>query len=487
MLLLASPFVPTAHAQGVADPIPTPIAPAGLRIILEPVATGLSAPNLITHAGDGSGRRFIVEQRGQVLIANDTGVSSTPFLDMGNLLVSPRPNFDERGLLGLAFHPGFADPTSSGFGKLYTYSSEPTSDFTVPLPAGERFDHQSVVSEWRVSSSDPNRVDTSSRRILMRIDEPQFNHNAGMLEFGPDEKLYIALGDGGGSGDDEPGHGVTGNGQNPGNVLGSLLRIDVDGDNSANGMYGVPDDNPFVGVPDAVDEVYAYGLRNPFRFSFDRQSGELVVADVGQGNIEEVNVVTAGGNYGWRHKEGSFAFDPNGNLISDDLTGVPDGLIDPVLEYDHDEGISIIGGYVYRGSEIPELEGLYVFGDFSQGFGTPSGRIFVGDLDTGLIEELLIGPDGESLGMFIKGFGQDEDGELYLLASSLLAPEGDTGIAYRLSAVVAPVPVPAPLAMLSFAMLGLLAASRRSGRGRHRTLPQRSTTASDHDVEERCQ
>ncbi len=277
----------------------------------------------------------------------------------------------------------------------------------------------------------------------MRIDEPQFNHNAGMLAFGPDRNLYIALGDGGAANDVGNGHtpGV-GNAQDTTNVLGSILRIDPDGNNSANGQYGIPASNPFVGTANVPGEIFANGFRNPFRFSFD--GDRLITADVGQNNIEEVDLVTGGGNYGWHLKEGTFRFDPVNGSVSNDLTGLPAGLIDPVLQYDHDEGISIIGGFVARGAGIPELEGKYVFGDFSTGFGSPDGRLFIGDLDTGLIQELLIGPEGSALDLYVKGFGRDEVGNLYLLASDILGPSGTSGRVFRLTAV----PEPSGLALI---------------------------------------
>lgn len=458
-LIMAQGLAPAALAQ-LTDPIPEPILKGSTRINLVEVASGLTAPNFLTHAGDGTDRLFVVDQVGTVRLIEGGQLEVAPFLDVTARLPTLRTNFDERGLLGLAFHPDFATPGTDGFGKLYTYNSEPVAgpaDFTVALPAGTAFDHQSVVAEWRVSASDPNVVDPSSRRELMRIDEPQFNHNAGMIAFGPDRNLYVALGDGGGANDTAAGHGTIGNGQDPTNVLGSLLRVDVNARTSANGQYGVPSDNPFVADPGKVDEIYAYGFRNPFRFSFDRETGQLVVADVGQRNIEEVNIVVPGGNYGWRLKEGSFAFDPTTGTVSDDLSGIPPGLIDPVLQYDHGEGISIIGGFVYRGSAIPELEGKYVFGDFSRGFTTPSGRLFVGDLATGEIQELVIGMTDESLGMFVKGFGEGPDGELYLLAGTNLGPTGADGRVFRL----APVPLPPALWLLGSGLAALVAYRRR--------------------------
>ena len=244
--------------------------------------------------------------------------------------------------------------------------------------------------------------------------------------------LHIAIGDGGAADDQGPGHAPGGNGQDlsPGNVLGKILRIDPDGSNSANGRYGIPADNPFVGAPPA-DEILAYGFRNPFRMSFDSETGDLYAADVGQNDIEEVDVVVAGGNYGWPVKEGTFLFDDGGDgdgFTTVDSPGVPAGMIDPVAQYDHDEGVSVTGGFVYRGNRVKDLRDTYVFGDFTAGFTGPLGRLFhIGD--DGLAE--LIPGDGAALGLFITGFGQDRDGELYVMGQKGFAPVGTTGEVHR--------------------------------------------------------
>jgi hypothetical protein len=337
--------------------------------------------------------------------------------------VSGPGTFDERGFLGLAFHPAFATN-----GLLYTYTSEPVAgaaDF-VTLPPGAVADHQTVVTEWRVPDpADPAAVvDAASARELMRIDQPRFNHNAGALAFGPNARLYIALGDGGGA--DDP----NGNGQDAGTPLGALLRIDPLGASSGNGRYGIPPDNPFVADPAALGEVFAYGFRNPFRFSFDRATGELWVGDVGQNAIEEVDRVVAGGNYGWSTKEGSFLFDPNGGGAGFVTVQQPvPGLIDPVAEYDHDEGTAVIGGFVHRGAGMPSLAGRYVFGDSFHG---PSGggRLFY--LDDGVVREPLL-EGGEPFGLVLLGFGEDAAGELYALANETGTPFGTTGVVLRLA------------------------------------------------------
>jgi glucose/arabinose dehydrogenase len=286
--------------------------------------------------------------------------TSTPMLDLRSRLV-PLGAYDERGLLGLAVHPNFAQNP-----LIYTYTSEPSNgpaDFSTTLSAGATNNHQSVIAEWRLTAGNTNEVDPASRREILRIDQPQSNHNGGAMHFGPDGLLYVALGDGGQADDQGEGHSPMGNGQDTSNPFGSMLRIDVDARTSANSQYGVPTDNPFVGA-DGVDEIYAYGFRNPYRFSFDRMSGQLYVADVGQNSIEEIDVVTKGGNYGWRVKEGTFFFDPNGasaGYVTDvPVVPVPAGLIDPIAQYDHDEGLAVVGGYVYRGSGVPALQGRYV-------------------------------------------------------------------------------------------------------------------------------
>ena len=432
--MLMTPGLPVV-AQ-VDDPIPGSIPRSGTQVRLETLATGLTAPNWGISAPGDTDRLFVTDQDGILWAIDLSSGAKSVFLDVSSRLVPLGAfgpgTFDERGLLGLAFHPNYASN-----GLLYTYTSEPVSgpaDFST-MPAGAPANHQSSIAEWRVPNprNPSSVVDQSTRRELLRIDEPQFNHNAGALNFGPDGFLYISLGDGGAADDQGVGHSPQGNGQDPSNVLGSILRIDPRGSNSANGRYGVPSDNPFVGQAGFVPEIWAYGFRNPFRFSFDTRNGELWAGDVGQNDIEEVDVVTKGGNFGWRVKEGSFLFDPNGDqpgFVTERSPGEPEGLIDPVAEYDHDEGVAVLGGFVYRGDAIPQLRGRYVFGEFSHPE-TGVGRLFFLDPAERIREFRLVGQ--ESLGLKLDGFGQDADGELYVLGNTTGTPFGETGVVLRIA------------------------------------------------------
>ena len=424
-------------------PIVPRIKPGDVDVDLEVVVSGLAAP-VDLQPLPGSDELYVADQAGMIYRINEGQLE--PFLNVQDRLVTlgilgsfDENDYDERGLLGFAFHPGFGDAASPGYHRLYTHTSEPVSgaaDFQVDT-SPEPLNHQSVILEWR-ASRDGRNVNSASFREVLRVDQPQFNHNGGALAFGQDGYLYIAFGDGGAANDQSEGHGPDGNGQNLETVLGSILRIDPllpgttsDTRNlpSANGAYGIPWDNPFVGV-DGLDEIYAYGFRNPYRFSFDRLSDMLLVADVGQDNVEEINIVRKGGNYGWRIKEGTFRFDPEGLNIG--LPWPDPNLTDPVVQYDHDDGLSVIGGFMYYGKSVPQLRALYVFGDFSTGFFEPGGRLFYTDLLSGEIRELLFGPDKQPMQLFLKGLGQGAAGEIYVLAGSSLGPFGTQGIVLKL-------------------------------------------------------
>ncbi len=418
-------------AAPVDNPFPAKIAKSEVAVDLQPVASGLASPVLLLPAPDKTERLFVVDQVGTVRVIEKGALRAEPFLDVRERLVKLNTSFDERGLLGLAFDPGFEDPQSPGHRRLFTYTSEPAqgaATFPMAHANGTEPNHHSVIASWKVSTTDAGRVDPATRAELMRIAEPQFNHNGGMIAFGPDGLLYIALGDGGAGNDLGPGHNPeTGNGQDKTTPLGKILRIDVNGRDAANGAYGIPKDNPFA-KEGGLREIFAIGLRNPWRFSFDGKA--LLVADVGQNKVEMVHRVERGGNYGWRLKEGAFKFSPTG-AIDSDLTGLPTDLTNPVLQYDRDEGTSITGGYVYRGKAIPALIGQYVFGDYRNGQST-SGRLFTGDLAQGKITELRIGTANREPGFLLKGFGVDAAGEIYLCGSAEPGPTGTGGVVMKL-------------------------------------------------------
>lgn len=422
-----------------ASATPTPIPKGPLQVQLVTAASGLTAPGAIVPPGDGSGRLFIVQQTGQVRILKDGAIAATPFLNVSSRLVALSAGYDERGLLGFAFHPDFNNASAPGYRKVYTYTSEPNSgaaDFTVTPPIA--FNHQSVVAEWQVSSGNPDVIDTATRREVMRIDKPQANHNGGDLHFRPGELyLYISLGDGGGSNDVGAGHNpATGNGQDKSVALGKILRIDPLNPTltpgsadpvSANGKYRVPASNPFVGQAGVVAEIYSLGLRNPYRFSFDALSDKMLIGDVGQGSIEEIDVGGSGKNYGWNRKEGSFLFNPGSGVTPDPA---PDpALTEPLAQYSHSDGIAVIGGFIYRGALVPALAGKYVFGELGA---AGSGRLFYAGLSDGVIRELRLGPLDAPLGSYLKGFGRDSDGELYLLVDPNIGPSGTGGKALKM-------------------------------------------------------
>ena len=412
------------------------VPPDPIPIGLQQVATGLTSPLMVTHAGDGSGRLFVVLQTGQIRIITAAGaLLPAPFLDVSGIMTPLNNIFDERGLLGLAFHPQFATN-----GRFFIRYSRPRAGMAgEPCFGTSRGCHESVLAEFLVTG-DPttnNVADAGSETVLFTVDQPEFNHNAGHVVFGPDGFLYFSLGDGGGANDGlddmPPSHGPTGHGQNINTVLGSICRIDVDTAPPMGSTYVVPATNPFASSAGA-DEIYAYGLRNPYRFSFDDGPGgtnQMFCADVGQNQFEELNIIQLGGNYGWAHREGASCFDPfNPNTVPPTCatTGpLGEDLIDPVLVYDHSVGISITGGHVYRGSAIPALAGHYVFGDWSSNFGPADGSLFfchiAGD-QAFLRAKLQIEPGDQDLNLTVNGFGVGEDGEIYLCGGTVSAPGG---------------------------------------------------------------
>ena len=371
-LLMASCLCATALAAGVQPTVPT--------IVLQQFVTGLSSPVELQAPKDGSGRLFVVEQGGTIRIIQGGALLPDPFLDITSIIESG----DEKGLLTMAFHPQYAQN-----GRFFV-------DYTRRV-SGQL---QSVIAEYHVSSTDPNKADPASGKEILVVDQPFDNHNGGRLAFGPDTYLYISFGDGGSGGD------PFGNGQNLGVLLGKILRIDID---SAS-PYAIPPDNPFVGNPDDRGEIWAYGLRYTWRYSFDRVSKQLFAADVGQDDWEEVDIITKGGNYGWNVMEGRHCYPSN--IHNCDRTG----LALPIAEYPHSVGYAVIGGFVYRGAAMPALRGIYIFGDLN-------GKIWGLRQVSGSWKMSLLLSTGKSL----SSFGQDVAGELYLL-------DLGNGIVYRIRA-----------------------------------------------------
>lgn len=575
-------FVPLMLFAAVAG-----AALAENEVTLEPVATGLTAPNLAIHAGDGSGRLFIVDQTGKIHIVDKEGnLLPTPFLDIADRMVPLGAfgpgSFDERGLLGLAFPKNFKEGkkfyayysaprgpdiditfeeldiprgvknfhykgvafdnaivTAQGDPPLYcsgiygfevaagetatitfdnpvnrtqfyathkagsnpgeiqvilgngnvattinpplaTQGCDPDNFFTVTDPTnppvgikqlrltaapgsglnfvlddlkGFPYNNEIHVSEFAVSASDPNVADPDSERILLVVPDPQFNHNAGMIDFGPDDGyLYIAIGDGGAAHDRGIGHDPKiGNGQSLDTLLGKMLRIDVTRDDFPGEPlrnYGIPADNPFVGK-DGLDEIWAFGLRNPFRWSFDAGPGHrLILGDVGQALFEEVDLIEKGGNYGWNIREGFRCFDPDNPTVPPpscpDTGANGEPLLDPILAYGHSgqptdpQGLSAIGGYFYHGTLLPDFADQYLFGDWSRGpFGSaPNGSLFVAREDSpgqwSMDELNVLSGAGGRMGRYLLGLGQDAAGEVYVCTSESVAPFGTTGAVFRM-------------------------------------------------------
>lgn len=354
------------------------LAEAEPTIVLQPVAQNLDSPVSITHAGDN--RIFITLQDGTIVIYDGTRILPEPFLDIRNLVLSG----NERGLLSVAFHPRYAE--NGLFYVNYTNRQGHT-----------------VIARYSVQPQNPNRANPNSALTILTINQPFANHNGGQLQFGPDGYLYIGMGDGGGGGDPDN------RAQNLTDLLGKMLRIDVD----SGSPYAIPPSNPYALLDHARSEIWASGLRNPWRFSFDRVTGDLWIADVGQGDWEEINFQPAtsigGENYGWRRMEGTHCYNPTSNCNQGNL-------VLPVIEYDHDVGCSVTGGYVYRGTRSTRLIGQYIYGDYC------SGRIWAGTRNTnGTVTSRVI----FDATFTISTFGEDAAGEMYVGGHS-------NGVLYRI-------------------------------------------------------
>ncbi|MBL8062230.1 MAG: PQQ-dependent sugar dehydrogenase [Anaerolineales bacterium] len=387
LLFIAILFPAAQPAQASAYRAPQAAGSPAL-IEFQQVATGLSLPVDIAHAGDGTNRLFIVQQGGRILIHDGTQLLAAPFLNITSLVTSG----GERGLLGIAFHPNYE---SNGY--FYVNYTRTVSNQL-----------QTVIARYHVSA-DPNVADSSSESILLIIDQDFDNHNGGQIHFGPDGYLYIGMGDGGDGGD------PNNRAQNPTSLLGKMLRIDVD----SGSPYAIPPSNPFVSNASVADEIWAFGLRNPWRFSFDRLTGDLFIADVGQNAWEEVNIQpassTGGENYGWSCDEGNHDYNNSRDCT---IYGV---LTNPKLEYEHGPGdsigCSVTGGYIYRGTKYPAMDGVYFYGDFC------TGRLWAASQNASVWTSSLVA-DTDFL---ISAFGEDEAGELYL------ASYGD-GVIYHMTA-----------------------------------------------------
>ena len=418
------------------------------------IASDFVSPVGAVAVPDATGRLAVIDQVGKIWMVDKMGNKmAAPFLDISSKMVSLMPGYDERGLLGLAFHPAFS--TNRKFYVFYTAPPPPGGPVTDAGNTGlpKVWNNTTTVSEFRASASDANMADISSERIILSEAHPQFNHNGGTIAFGPDGYLYISIGDGGNKNDIGPGHvedwysfNAGGNGQDiEQNLMGNILRIDVNS-TGAGMAYGIPVDNPFVGKT-GRDEIYAYGMRNPFRFSFDMSgSRRLISMDAGQSKYEEINVVEKGGNYGWNVKEGDDCFNAADEFAEvENCPGVDafgNKLIDPVIQVKNwlnPEGggraTTIIAGQVYRGNDIPGFQGKYIFGTFSQTPATANGELFISN-PSGSSEwsyqELELASHPGDIGYYLKGFGQDLQGEVYLTVSSKLGPSGNTGKLYKL-------------------------------------------------------
>jgi glucose/arabinose dehydrogenase len=415
------------------------------KVDLQLIAEDFVSPIQVvtTHLSD---RLYVVDQIGKVWVIDGNGYKRpTPLLDISSKLVTLNPAYDERGLLGIALHEDFKTN-----GRMFVYYQVPPRGGG-PVP-GISWNNLSRISEFKVSL-ETLRADMNSERIIMEWDDPQSNHNGGTLLLGLDDYLYITIGDGGGSNDVGPGHvndwylvNGGGNAQNiEANFFGKILRIDI----QSGSPYGIPPANPFVDKP-GKDEIFAYGFRNPYRMSQDKGGDhQLIVADAGQALYEEVDVLSKGGNYGWNVKEGAHCFstaDSSKELPS--CPAVDDrgrAFMEPVLELNNwqnprgGKATTIIGGYVYRGNEIKGWDGKYVFGTFSQSPTTPDGELYIatpqwGSGSSWSFEKVSLKSNPNNIGYYLKGFGQDDNGEIYLTVSSTLGPQGNTGKVFKLVA-----------------------------------------------------
>ncbi|TCD11267.1 glucose dehydrogenase [Pedobacter frigidisoli] len=388
--MLILPMLVAAQKKAINKKEVTPAISVGVQVM----ASNIQAPTAIVFPDNG--QAWITEQSGRIRVVQQGKLLDEPLIDLKDKLVKLNNGYEERGLLGIALHPAFKKNK-----KVYLYYD---------IPSVKKSNHTGVLAEYKLAESG-NKIDVESEHIILTIEEPDGNHNGGCLQFGPDGYLYVSFGDGGGQGDQ---HGKIGNGQDMNTWHGKILRIDIDADSG----YKVPKDNPFVGKTNVKPEIWAYGFRNPWRFSFDKASGQLFAGDVGQSAWEEVDIVKKGGNYGWRLMEGTHCYNPDkGCKIKE--------MIAPIAEYHHSEGVSITGGYVYNGSENPQIKGKYIFADWT-------GRGYylkqVGSKWTrGKLSFTNIAQYAK-----ITAFGEDPSGELYVLINTDTGPENKNGKVYKI-------------------------------------------------------
>ena len=432
----ASSEPPHTLAQGPSPTGEGDAAPAFAKrtfpptVELDEIVGGLEAPTDLVTAPDGT--LFVLEQAGIAYRIDDGAL--VPVADLRERVVELDPAYDERGLLGMAFDPRYPDVR-----RVWVYYSAPLREI-----APDNYDHTNVLSRFVVNGE--GKLDLDSERKLIELDWPAPNHDGGTLVFGPDQMLYVSMGDGGLAGDVGLGHPPAGNGQDWTTLMGSILRIDP----HRGKPYGIPKDNPFVGKHPGADEIWAYGLRNPYSFSFDPKDGRMFAGDVGQDLVEEVDIIERGHNYGWSIKEGRLCFSQQSPLRPPEtcrdvgIHGEP--LVAPIVTYAQPDspasdssdvhGISVIGGHVYRGSALPDLQGAYVFGDWSRKMDAPEGVLLVAreGRDGWSLHPLPVrGRSGPHLGLYVRGFGQDDQGEIYVLTSERQGPSGQTGVVWRLA------------------------------------------------------
>ncbi len=365
-----------------------PAQPTTITLKVQKITDTLEA--LTDMAFPGNGEIWVTEQGGKIWPIRNGKLNNTPIMDLGSKMVKLNNGYEERGLLGITLHPDFKSNK-----KFYVFYSRPSSS--------KAFNHTAVVAEYKLPEA--GQVNPDSGRIILTVDEPDGNHNGGCLKFGPDGYLYISLGDGGGQHDQ---HGAIGNGQNLNTLLGKILRVDV----NTEGTYKVPSDNPFVGKPNMKPEIWAYGFRNPYRFSFDKVSQQLFAGEVGQDLWEEIDIVIKGANYGWKIVEGTHCHnDENKPDSTCDLKGITM----PINEYSHKVGVSVTGGYVYNGKDLPELKSKYIFADWT-------GAVFYLQKAGDKWSRDSIKLQNIPKNLKITGINEDQDGELYLLTNPETGP-----------------------------------------------------------------